>query len=83
MGWLQYHFWRTGVELLTRFSPGLERTFVLAVMASMLDFLIHGLLDNSYFLIDLAYIFWLSYAVLFVLKRNTGLADQPQVRTLF
>lgn len=77
MAWLQYHFWRTGAQLLTRFSPGPERTFVLAVMASMLDFLVHGLLDNSYFLIDLAYIFWLSYALLTVLKRITTPAVQP------
>ncbi len=77
--WLQYHFWRTGAQLLKRPLPALERTFVIAIMASMLDFLVHGLLDNSYFLIDLAYLYWLSCALLVVLKRTTepGAATFP------
>lgn len=35
----------------------------LALAASMVDFLVHGLIDNSYFLIDLAFLFWLVVAL--------------------
>lgn len=67
LAWLQYLFWRNGAALLrTALSPQ-ERLYVLALMGSMVGFLVHGLIDNSYFLIDLAYLFWLSLALLAVL----------------
>jgi hypothetical protein len=35
----------------------------LGVMGSMVDFLAHGLVDASYFVIDLAFVYFLSFAV--------------------
>jgi hypothetical protein len=29
----------------------------------MVDLLVHGLIDNSYFLVDLAFVFWLALAL--------------------
>ncbi len=39
------------------------RALALGVMASMADFLGHGLVDASYFVIDLAFVFFLSLAI--------------------
>jgi hypothetical protein len=35
----------------------------LGIMGSMVDFLAHGLVDASYFVIDLAFVYFLSFAV--------------------
>ena len=75
--WLSYHFWRTGLWLLKEKVSVQERTLTLALMASMVDFLAHGLIDNSYFLIDLAYLFWMTFALLLVLARQAG-ASAPE-----
>ena len=72
--WLQYQFWRMGVSVLRGAPAPQERWLALALMASMVDFLVHGLIDNSYFLIDLAYIFWLTYGLLAVLYHSPGKA---------
>ena len=36
----------------------------------MVDFAVHGLVDNSYFVIDLAIIFCVSFALLEILRRE-------------
>jgi hypothetical protein len=36
----------------------------------MVDFLVHGMVDNSFFVIDLAIIFCLSCAMLEILRRE-------------
>jgi O-antigen ligase len=41
-----------------------RRAIALGLLASMLDFLLHGLVDNSYFLMDLAMVFWMSCGLL-------------------
>jgi hypothetical protein len=38
-------------------------------MASMVDFLAHGLIDNSYFLVDLAFVFFLTVGLMEQLER--------------
>jgi O-antigen ligase len=41
-----------------------HRTWIVAgALGSMADLLIHGFIDNSYFLVDLAFVFWLSLAL--------------------
>ncbi|MSQ09795.1 MAG: O-antigen ligase family protein [Dehalococcoidia bacterium] len=42
----------------------------LALAASMVDLLVHGLIDNSYFLIDLAFLFWLTVALAAVAEQS-------------
>ena len=53
--WLQTTFWRNVWRLYNRkFDP-----LILGLMGSMIIFLSHGLVDNSYFLVDLAFAFFL------------------------
>jgi hypothetical protein len=49
---------------LERKGDVVSRAIALGLLAGMLDFLLHGLVDNSYFLMDLAMIFWLSCGLL-------------------
>jgi O-antigen ligase len=58
MSWLLLTFWRTAFQLYQR-TQGADRILLGGVMASVLASLLHGLVDNSYFLVDLALIFWL------------------------
>jgi hypothetical protein len=39
-------------------------------MGAMADFLAHGFVDNSYFLVDLAVVFMMSVAVVATLERG-------------
>ncbi len=60
--WLEVVFWRDAIrEWKERVgdAPRWVRPFLLGSMAAMAAALIHGAVDNSYFLIDLATIFWL------------------------
>jgi hypothetical protein len=60
--WLQVAFWRTALPLRKLDDP-LNRALAIGLMASMADFLAHGLVDASYFVIDLAYVFFITLAV--------------------
>lgn len=54
--WLQAAFWRNAWRLY-RQQPA---PLILGLMGSMIVFLSHGLVDNSYFLLDLAFAFFLT-----------------------
>jgi O-antigen ligase len=56
LGWLQVAFWRAAWRLYGRRPEPL----VLGLMGSMVVFLSHGLVDNAYFLVDLAFAFFLT-----------------------
>ncbi len=53
--WLQIAFWRSAWRLYQRWPNPLA----LGLSGSMVVFLAHGLVDNSYFLVDLAFAFFL------------------------
>ena len=72
--WLQISFWRAGARAYRRLAGRPSQVLVLATLAGMIDFLAHGLIDNSYFLIDLATIFWVSFALIHCLARSP---DEP------
>ena len=59
-GWLQIAFWRTLRSISRR--PA-SRALAIGLAASMIDFLAHGLVDASYFVVDLAYVFMLTLAL--------------------
>ena len=61
--WLQVSFWRLALPLYRHCSEGRRRALILGLMASMLAGLAHGLVDHALFLVDLAYIFCLTLAV--------------------
>ncbi|MBN2001972.1 MAG: O-antigen ligase family protein [Anaerolineae bacterium] len=89
--WLQVIFWRRVFPLyrperesaaafgLTTSARSNElRALALGVMASMADFLGHGLVDASYFVIDLAFVFFLSLAIVDWV-RGPSLLDDFQI----
>lgn len=57
--WLQIAFWRNAWRLYQK----LPEPLILGLMGSMVVFLVHGLVDNSYFLVDLAFAFFLSVGI--------------------
>jgi O-antigen ligase len=69
--WLLWRFWRL-VWPVARdgAGPAVERALAVGALGSMTDFVAHGLVDNSYFLPDLAVVFWLTLAVAACLDRN-------------
>ena len=60
--WLVAAFFRVGWRLYRRLG-GEGQALVLGLMASMVYALAHGLLDNFYFLVDLAYVFMLTVGI--------------------
>jgi O-antigen ligase len=50
--WLLLRFWRQA-------RRGLPNWLVAGALGAMADMLVHGFIDNSYFLVDLAFVFWL------------------------
>jgi O-antigen ligase len=62
--WLEVAFFKKGLRLYRRFAYHDLGTLILGLMASMVNFLAHGLVDNSYFLVDLAFIFCLTLGII-------------------
>ena len=58
--WLLVRFWREARRSLR--TPG-RRWLVAGALGAMADLLVHGTIDNSYFLVDLAFVFWLCLAI--------------------
>jgi O-antigen ligase len=61
--WLEVAFFRLALRVYRSLDEGRTRALALGVMASMVDFLVHGLIDNSYFLVDLAFVFFLTLGI--------------------
>jgi O-antigen ligase len=77
--WLLWRYYRESINLARWASSKvgsdpLARALALGLIAAMTDFLVHGLVDNSYFLMDLALIFWMSCAMVQLLRRRLGIA---------
>jgi hypothetical protein len=70
LGWVLWHFARLALASFHEATgPPLERALAIGAVGSMTDFVAHGLVDNSYFLPDLAIVFWLTVAVVATLER--------------
>jgi O-antigen ligase len=67
--WLQIAFWRLALPLRRLTDPD-RRALALGLMGSMVNLLAHGLVDASYFLIDLAFAFFLTLGVVQWLSRS-------------
>ncbi|MFQ6001104.1 MAG: O-antigen ligase family protein [Anaerolineae bacterium] len=61
--WLEVAFFKVALRLYRSLEDEGMRVLSLGLMASMVDFLAHGLVDNSYFLVDLAFIFCLTLGI--------------------
>ncbi len=62
--WLEVAFFKVALRLYRGLEDEGMRVLSLGLMASMVDFLAHGLVDNSYFLVDLAFIFCLTLGII-------------------
>ena len=70
LAWLLAAFFSTAARLYRRLADPTLRALALGLMASMVNFLAHGLVDNSFFLTDLALVFALTLGVVALLKRE-------------
>lgn len=73
--WLLWGYFREAVNRVKAFSSKVGadpvgKALALGLLASMVDFLVHGTVDNSYFLMDLALTFWLSCGLMQVLRKT-------------
>lgn len=72
--WIQIVFWRLGWR---KMKQTLDAPFVVGALGAMLAGLLHGLVDNSYFLIDLSLLFWLFCAVLTCARLSPAAGSNP------
>lgn len=61
--WLQIVFWRLALRWYPALRGTSEIVIALGAAGAMLAMLLHGLVDNSYFLMDLSLLFWLLCAI--------------------
>ena len=59
LAWVEILFFRWAWRLYSRLPEGDQRALLLGLMAGMVNVLSHGLVDNGFFVIDLAYAFCL------------------------
>ena len=71
MIWIQIAFWRLGLGLARRRSA--FRPWMVGLLGAMAATLAHGLVDQSYFLIDLAFVFMLAAGLV---ANQASAADQ-------
>jgi O-antigen ligase len=64
------YFFRQTYLLWTRLRGTAYGALALGLMASMVDFAVHGLLDMAYFTMDSALTFWLTVALVTILGRE-------------
>ena len=60
MFWLAVSFFRSALVLYRRLPDGDGRAIIVGCLAGMAGALAHGLIDNFYFLVDLAFLFFFS-----------------------
>lgn len=68
---LAYFFWHT-LRLWHRLKGKALGALTLGLMASMVDFAVHGLLDMAYFTMDLALTFWLTVGLVVLMTKDEG-----------
>jgi len=70
LGWLLGASYRVGRRLYRSRIEADACAVVLGLMASMVAFVTHGMIDSSYFVVELAFVFFLSLGVLRCLQRG-------------
>ena len=69
-GWLFVAFFRRGWLAYRQLPEGSQRLMVLGLMGGMVYTAAHGMVDNAYFLVDLAY----AFSLMLALVQGTGLS---------
>jgi O-antigen ligase len=62
--WLLAVFFRRGWSLYRNVPESNERLLILGLMAGMVNFVAHGLVDNAFFLVDLSFAFMLMLSLI-------------------
>ena len=72
IAWLQFAFFKKALRLYRQLADRDLKALLLGLMASMVAFLAHGLIDNSYFLVDLAFVFCLTLGVVATMEEASS-----------
>jgi O-antigen ligase len=73
--WMLYTFFKTANRTIrTAMDPKLK-LLTIGLTASMINFIAHGLVDASYWFIDLAFAFMLTISII---QRITNIDDHPE-----
>jgi O-antigen ligase len=73
-GWLLWRFFNVGWRSYNYLPETSRRALVLGLLASMIAAFTHGLVDNFFFLVDLAVLFWFMCAMMHTLSgKNEGM----------
>lgn len=72
-------FARTAHRLYHRDRDPWRKLLVLGLTASVVDSAVHGMIDNSYFVVDLALLFWFSLAAMRIMERDLSQHADEQV----
>jgi putative inorganic carbon (HCO3(-)) transporter len=70
LGWLLVAFFRQGWRAYRRLPESGERLLALGLMAGMVNLIAHGLVDNAFFLVDLAFVFMLMLALVQAIQKQ-------------
>jgi len=73
---LQVAFWRTALPL-RRLPDRDGRALAIGLMGAMADLLAHGIADHSFFLIDLAFVFCMTVALVHLLPEKFATEERP------
>ncbi|MGI5837081.1 MAG: O-antigen ligase family protein [Chloroflexota bacterium] len=68
-GWLLVALARSWLHLWRAASQSMDRALLAGIAGAMVDFLAHGMVDNSYFLVDMAFHFWLLAGMLVAIEK--------------
>jgi O-antigen ligase len=74
--WLLVAFFRQGWQAYRRWSESSARLLTLGLMGGMVSFVAHGLVDNAFFLVDLAFAFVLMLALIQVTDGEKQISDE-------
>ena len=75
-GWTLVTLARVWRRLWRKAADGWEMAILAGIAGAIIDLLAHGMVDNSYFLVDLAFHFWLSAGALVALDRLRTTAER-------
>jgi O-antigen ligase len=70
LGWMLVAFYRRGLLAYRRLMTTRKRLLAAGLMAGMVDFVAHGLVDNAFFLVDLAFVFMLMLSLIQVTEQD-------------
>ena len=77
--WLLAVFFRRGWNLYRNIPASNERLLILGLMAGMVNFVAHGLVDNAFFLVDLAFAFMLMLSLVNIEYPMYPLSEEGEV----